>query len=135
WRIKAGCDVARVIAIANQKGGVGKTTTAINLSAALAIAQKETLVVDCDPQANATGGLGFPKDPARRSIYNCLLQKLPLESIMLKYKLEHLFLILTDKHLVAATVEIIDLREREQVLRRKLDPVRVHFEFILLNFL
>jgi len=133
WRIKAGCDVARVIAIADQKGGVGKTTTAINLSAALAIAQKETLVVDCDPQANATGGLGFPKDPARRSIYNCLLQKLPLESIMLKCQLEHLFLIPSDKNLVGATVEIIDLPEREQVLRRKLEPLRERFEFILLD--
>jgi len=125
--------VAKVIAIANQKGGVGKTTTAINLSAALANLQKETLVVDCDPQANTTGGLGFQKDPARRSLYHGLLQDALFESIILKCQMDHLFLVPSDKNLVGATIELIDLADREHVLRKMLEPVRERFNFIILD--
>ena len=68
-----GTKLGRIIAIANQKGGVGKTTTAINMAASLALSEQRTLLIDCDPQGNATGGIGFPKDPARRTLYNALM--------------------------------------------------------------
>ena len=125
--------VSRVIAIANQKGGVGKTTTAINLGAALASHARGTLVIDCDPQANTTGGLGFPKDPSRRSLYHAFLLDVPLKDLMLKCAVEGLHLIPSDKNLVGATVEIVDQPEREHILRRKVEALRDEFKFILLD--
>jgi len=125
--------VARVIAIANQKGGVGKTTTAINLGAALAQQEMWTLVVDCDPQANTTGGLGFAKDPARRSLYHAVMMDAPLEDLVLQCAIEGLHLIPSEKNLVGATVELVELPEREQILRRKLEGLREKFNFIILD--
>jgi chromosome partitioning protein len=125
--------VSRVIAIANQKGGVGKTTTAINLSASLASLGMKTLVVDCDPQANSTGGLGFPKSPSRRSLYHGLMLNAPLETLILNCEIEELFLIPSDKNLVGATVELVEVPEREHTLARKLAPIRDHFDFIILD--
>jgi chromosome partitioning protein len=125
--------VARIIAVANQKGGVGKTTTAINVSASLASLRMKTLVVDCDPQANSTGGLGFPKNPARRSLYHGLMLDAPLDTLILKCEMEELFLIPSDKNLVGATVELVELPEREHTLTRKLEPIRDRFDFIILD--
>jgi chromosome partitioning protein len=125
--------VGRVIAIANQKGGVGKTTTAINLSSALARHDMWTLVVDCDPQANTTGGLGFPKDPARRSLYHALLMDVPLADLIQKGPVDGLHLVPSDKNLVGATVELVEQPEREKTLRRKLEPIRDRFNYILLD--
>lgn len=125
--------VGKVIAIANQKGGVGKTTTAINLSAALAGHDMWTLVIDCDPQANTTGGLGFSKDPARRSIYHGLLLDVPLQDLVLKCSVDGLHLIPSDKNLVGATIELVEQPEREHILRRKLEALRGQFNFILLD--
>lgn len=125
--------MARIIAIANQKGGVGKTTTAINVSAALASLGMRTLVVDCDPQANSTGGLGFPKDPSRRSLYHSLMLDVPIETLILNSVMDKLFLIPSDKNLVGATVELVDQPEREHILSRKLNPIRDQFEFIILD--
>ncbi len=125
--------MSRVIAIANQKGGVGKTTTAINLGAALASHDMWTLVVDCDPQANTTGGLGFPKDPSRRSLYHALLTDVPLEDLILSCEVEGLHLIPSEKNLVGANVELVELPEREQILRRKLEGLRDRFNFIVLD--
>jgi chromosome partitioning protein len=125
--------LGRVIAIANQKGGVGKTTTAINLSAALANQEMWTLLIDCDPQANSTGGLGFTKDPSRRSLYHGLMLDVPLRDLVKPCALEGLHLIPSDKNLIGATVELVEQAEREQVLRRKLDGIRSQFNFIILD--
>lgn len=125
--------MARIIAVTNQKGGVGKTTTAINISASLASLGKKTLVVDCDPQANTTGGLGFAKNPSRRSLYHGLMLDAPLETLILNCEVNDLFVIPSDKNLVGATVELVERQEREHTLAKKLGPVRDHFEYIILD--
>lgn len=125
--------MGRVIAIANQKGGVGKTTTAINLGAALAASDMWTLVIDCDPQSNTTSGLGFSKDPARRSLYQGLIQDVPLKDLILNCAVEGLHLVPADRNLVGAQIELVDQPEREHLLRRKLEPLREQFNFIILD--
>ncbi len=125
--------MGRVIAIANRKGGVGKTTTAVNLGAALASQGAPTLIIDCDPQANTTAGLGFPRDPARRSLYHGLMLDVPLLDLVSKCEVEGLYLIPSDKDLVGATIELVDRQEREQALRQKVEPLREHYDFILLD--
>ena len=125
--------MGRIIAIANQKGGVGKTTTAINLGASLAAAEQPTLVVDCDPQSNTTGGLGFPKDPGRRSLYNALILEEPLQRILLKTQVEGLDLIPSDKNLVGASVELVTAENREYRLKRLLDQVSARYAFVIID--
>lgn len=125
--------MGRVIAIANQKGGVGKTTTAINLSAALATHEKGMLVIDCDPQANTTSGLGFPKDPSRRSLYSALILDASIEELILAGPLESLRVVPSDKSLVGANVELVAREDREQILRKKLISIRDKFDYILLD--
>ena len=125
--------MGKVIAIANQKGGVGKTTTAISLGAALAKQDMWTLVMDCDPQANTTGGLGFARDPTRRSLYHALMQGVSLKEVVLNTGVEGLHLIPSEKNLVGASVELVEMPEREQVLRRKMAEIRNEFNFILLD--
>lgn len=128
-----GVTLGKIIAIANQKGGVGKTTTTINLGASLAAAEQSTLVVDCDPQANTTGGLGFPRDPARRSLYNALILEEPLDRILQKTQMDGLDLIPSDKNLVGAAVELVPMPEREFKLKRILDGIRDQYRYVLID--
>ena len=125
--------MARIIAISNQKGGVGKTTTAVNLGASLAVAEKRTLVIDCDPQGNTTSALGFPKDPARRTLYQSLVLNEPLDRITLRTQVEGLDIIPSDKNLAGAAVELVSMDRREYRLKEVLRSIPTQYEFILID--
>jgi chromosome partitioning protein len=128
-----GEDVARIIAIANQKGGVGKTTTTVNLGASLAVSEQHTLVIDCDPQGNTTSALGFPKDPARRTLYQALILDEPIERITIDAQVDGLDLIPSDKNLVGAAVELVSMENREYRLKAILNKIREKYDYILLD--
>ncbi|MBZ5502276.1 MAG: AAA family ATPase [Acidobacteriia bacterium] len=125
--------MARVIAIANQKGGVGKTTTAVNLGASLAASEQRTLIIDCDPQANTTSALGFPKDPARRTLYQALILGESIERITLDAKVEGLDLVPSDKNLVGASIELVSLENREYRLKEAIRVARDKYTYILID--
>lgn len=124
----------RVISIANQKGGVGKTTTAINLGASLAIAEKRTLVLDCDPQGNATSGFGIRKETEELSVYDCLVNGRPIvDAIRRGVHFPTLDVVPASRDLAAAEVELIDRANRERILRRILKPVRQEYDYLLID--
>jgi chromosome partitioning protein len=125
--------LSRVFAIANQKGGVGKTTTAINLAASLAANDFQVLVIDSDPQGNATTGLGVTKDPQRPSLYHVLLGDTPPKEAIVPTEFEGLHLITADKNLVGANLELIDLPNREFRLRERIAEIRDSYAFILID--
>ena len=131
WRVQS--KLGRLIAIANQKGGVGKTTTAINLAASLALSEQRTLLIDCDPQGNTTAGIGFPKDPARRTLYNALILGEPLERVILKTQIDGLELLPSDKNLVGAAVELVSSVNREYQLRNLIQQIKDNYTFIIMD--
>jgi len=125
--------LSRVIAISNQKGGVGKTTTAINLAASLAASEFQVLVIDSDPQGNATSGLGIEKKPDRPSLYHVLLGNVPARDAIVSTSLEGLSIIPADKNLVGANLELVEVPERESRLRERIREVRGEYAFVLID--
>jgi chromosome partitioning protein len=125
--------MARVICIANQKGGVGKTTTAINLSASIAVAEKKVLLIDIDPQGNSTSGMGFSKEELRETIYHALLRGSGLKKMIQKTELTYLDMVTSNTDLIGAEVELIQVKDREKKLVCLIREVEAGYDYILID--
>ena len=127
--------MGKIIAIANQKGGVGKTTTAINLSAALAILEKKVLLIDSDPQANATSGIGIKEDTYDVDLYDALVSDMSIKEVVIDTNLNFLQLVPSSINLVGAEIELVNQENREFVLRKKLADIKDDYDYIIIDCL